>query len=75
MTEPPRTIVLGTRNAKKQIELMALLRPWHIQVQTLRERLVKVGAWVRESVRRILIRCPEAYPWPHLWAAILRSPG
>ena len=45
------------------------------QVHTLRERLVKVGAWVRESVRRVLIRCPQAYPWPHLWSIIVCSPG
>ena len=37
------------------------------QVFTLRERLVKVAGFVTESVRRVLIRCPQAYPWPKLW--------
>lgn len=41
------------------------------QVFTLRERLVKVASFVTESVRRVLIRCPEAYPWPKLWFQIL----
>jgi hypothetical protein len=41
------------------------------QVFTLRERLVKVAGFVTESVRRVLIRCPQAYPWPKLWFQIL----
>jgi len=41
------------------------------QVFTLRERLVKVAGFVTESVRRVLIRCPAAYPWPKLWFQIL----
>jgi len=43
----------------------------HAQVFTLRERLVKVAGFVTASVRRVLIRCPEAYPWPKLWFQIL----
>jgi hypothetical protein len=41
------------------------------QVFTLRERLLKVAGLVTESVRRVLIRCPRAYPWPKLWFQIL----
>jgi hypothetical protein len=41
------------------------------QVFTLRERLVKVAGFVTASVRRVLIRCPQAYPWPNLWFRIL----
>lgn len=37
------------------------------QVWTLRERLVKIGMTVRESVRRILLEGPAAYPWQNLW--------
>jgi len=40
-------------------------------VFTLRERLVKVAGFVTESVRRVLVRCPRAYPWPKLWFHIL----
>jgi hypothetical protein len=41
------------------------------QVATLRERLVKVAGFVTASVRRVLIRCPHAYPWPKLWFQIV----
>jgi hypothetical protein len=37
------------------------------QVWTLRERLVKIGMTVRESVRRILLEGPAAYPWQNIW--------
>ena len=37
------------------------------QVPTLRERLVKIAGLVEESVRRVVVRCPRAYPWPELW--------
>jgi len=45
------------------------------QVFTLRERLIKVAGLVTESVRRVLIRCPQAYPWPKLWFHILEQLG
>lgn len=41
------------------------------QVFTLRERLVKVAGFVTESVRRVVIRCPKAYPWPKLWHVLV----
>jgi hypothetical protein len=37
------------------------------QVGTLRLRLLKVGARVVESCRRICLHLPTAYPWPGLW--------
>jgi len=40
------------------------------QVSTLRLRLLKVGARVRESVRRVLVQLPSAYPGMNLWARI-----
>jgi len=43
------------------------------QVFTLRERLLKVAGFVTHSVRRVLIRCPQAYPWPKLWFQILEQ--
>jgi len=33
------------------------------QVWTLRERLLKLGARVVSSVRRILVHLPESFPW------------
>jgi hypothetical protein len=46
------------------------------QVSTLRLRLLKVGAKVRESVRRVLVQLPSAYPWAHLWPRLARAgPG
>lgn len=45
------------------------------QVQTLRERLLKIGARVVRSVRRILVQLPKAYPWRDLWRAVALSVG
>jgi len=44
------------------------------QFDTLRLKLLKVGAMITESVRRIRIRLPEAYPLKELFAAMLLSP-
>jgi hypothetical protein len=46
------------------------------QVTTLRVRLLKVGARVRESVRRVWVQLPSAYPWFDLWHTLARAgPG
>ena len=46
------------------------------QVNTLRLRLLKVGARVRESVRRVWVQLPSAYPWFDLWHRLARAgPG
>jgi len=46
------------------------------QVSTLRLYLLKVGARVRESVRRVLVQLPSAYPWTDLWHRLARAgPG
>ena len=46
------------------------------QVSTLRLRLLKVGARVRESVRRVLVQLPSAYPGMELWLRLVRAePG
>ena len=39
------------------------------QVGTLRLRLFKVAALVRESVRRIVLSMPASFPWKSLWQA------
>ena len=40
------------------------------QVATIRLRLLKVGAVVRLSVRRVWISLPRSYPWPGLFAQV-----
>ncbi len=45
------------------------------QFDTLRLKLFKVGAMITESVRRIRIRLPEAYPLKHVFEAMLLSPS
>ena len=38
-----------------------------VQFDTLRLRLLKVAAWVSQSVRRILVRLPKAFPYAKLF--------
>ena len=46
------------------------------QVNTLRLYLLKVGARIRESVRRVFVQLPSAYPWFDLWHCLARAgPG
>lgn len=45
------------------------------QVSTLRERLVKLGAWVESSVRRIVLHLPDSFPYLDEWLRIARSVG
>lgn len=45
------------------------------QVQTIRERLLKIGARVVESVRRVVLHLPAAYPWKASWWRIAGGLG
>ena len=49
------------------------------QVSTLRERLLKIGAWIEVSVRRIVLHlprsCPFARDWGRLAVALGARPG
>jgi hypothetical protein len=45
------------------------------QVSTLREHLMKLGAWVESSVRRIVLHLPAACIHRHDWQSIARSLG
>ena len=45
------------------------------QVSTLRERLLKLGAWVERSVRRIVLHLPQHAPWQSEWCRVARSLG
>jgi len=43
------------------------------QVATLRLRLLKVGARITESVRRVLVQLPSAYAWAYMWPPLARA--
>jgi hypothetical protein len=45
------------------------------QVSTLRERLIKLAAWVERSVRRIVRHLPTTYPWLTSWQQITVAIG
>ena len=45
------------------------------QVGTLRTKLLKIGAVVKESVRRIVLSFPASYPWKSLWHEAAHSLG
>lgn len=45
------------------------------QVTTLREQLLKLGAWVRCSVRRIVLHLPASFPHLRDWQPLARTLG
>lgn len=45
------------------------------QVSTLRLRLLKIGAWVERSTRRIVLHLPRSTPYADDWRRIARSIG
>jgi len=45
------------------------------QVSTLRVKLLKVGARIRQTYRRIWVQLPTSYPWQRLWGLVLGKPA
>jgi len=45
------------------------------QVTTLRERLIKLAAWVERSARRIVVHLPQTFPWLTTWRHLARAVG
>lgn len=45
------------------------------QVSTLRERLLKLGAWIETSVRRIVLHLPKSFAYRSEWQRIAQSVG
>lgn len=45
------------------------------QVSTIRERLFKLGAWIKRSTRRITLHLPAEAPWQTEWCRIARRLG
>jgi len=41
------------------------------QASTLRGKLLKVGARIRQTCRRIWVQLPTSYPWQRLWELVL----
>ncbi len=40
---------------------------------TLRERLIKLGAWIQSSTRRIVLHLPQDAPWRGEWLRVARA--
>jgi hypothetical protein len=45
------------------------------QVSTLRDCLLKIGARIGSSVRRIVLHLPESFPFAHAWGTVAQSLG
>ena len=45
------------------------------QVATLRERLLKLAAWVERSVRRFVVHLPQFAPWGDTWRRVAVAVG
>lgn len=45
------------------------------QVNTLRERLLKLAVWVHSSTRRLVLHLPDSAPWSMDWCRIARVLG
>jgi hypothetical protein len=45
------------------------------QVSTLRERFIKLGVWLEESVRRIVLHFPASFPFADDWSRVARALG
>ena len=45
------------------------------QVSSLRERLLKLGAWIEVSVRRVVVHLPSSYGWTACWMRIATRLG
>ena len=45
------------------------------RVSTLRERLIKLGVWIEQSVRRVVLHLPDSAPWRDDWMSVARWAG
>jgi hypothetical protein len=60
----------------QELRLQARRTGWaRAQVNTLRLRLLKLGAWIESSVRRIVLHLPMSTPYADEWRRIARSVG
>lgn len=42
----------------------------HADVATIRLKLLKIGAWVKKSVRRLVVKMASSYPWQALFRTV-----
>jgi len=42
----------------------------HADVATMRLKLLKIGAWVKKSVRRLVVKMASSYPWQSLFRIV-----
>ncbi len=47
----------------------------HSQVSTLQMRLLKIGVWIKCTVRRVVMHLPDSSPWASDWCHIARRLG
>ena len=60
----------------QELRLRAARTPYRrAQVGTLREQLLKLGAWVQSSARRIVLHLPASFPRFHSWQLIAQGLG
>jgi hypothetical protein len=60
----------------QELQLRARGTAWaDAQVSTLRERLIKVAAWVERSVRRVVVHLPQSFPWLTAWRRVALTLG
>ena len=45
------------------------------QIWILRERVLKIAAWVERSVRRVVLHLPQSFPWRDAWQHLARAVG
>jgi hypothetical protein len=46
-----------------------------LQVPTLRDRFIKLAAWIEGSVRRVVLHLPVTFPWARPWRRLAVAVG
>lgn len=72
-----RLLVAATAYVLFQVlRCRAVGTPWATaQVTTLRERLIKVAAWIERSARRIVLHFPRSFAWREPWRQLAQALG
>ena len=60
----------------QELRLQAQDTSWtNAQISTLQLRLLKIGVWIKRTVRHIVMHLPESFPWKTDWCHIARILG
>lgn len=54
---------------------LARLQVPHLQLSTLRLRLIKIGGWVRQRLEMVSLHLASSHPGEHLWHLLATRPG